>query len=125
MVTHYGDDSVSLIDTANGARAQTVVDVDEPFAVAMSDSRGRAYVSSVSAALRLGAGLRHRLRRIVATYPLAFSVTDLAVSPNGRHVYAGRTGVDGADVAILDTATGNAELDQHRGAPEPPPDACG
>ena len=35
MTTHYGDDSVSLIDTANGAVALTVIDVDEPFAVAM------------------------------------------------------------------------------------------
>ncbi len=51
MVTHYGDDSCSLIDTAHGVVAQTVVDIDEPFAVAVSDgSKGRAYVSTVSAA---------------------------------------------------------------------------
>ena len=37
---------------------------------------------------------------------MTFDVTDLVVSPNGRHVYAGRTDVDGADVAILDTKTG-------------------
>jgi DNA-binding beta-propeller fold protein YncE len=47
MTTHYGDDSVSRIDTANGAVALTVVDVEESFAVAMSGSR--AFVSSVSA----------------------------------------------------------------------------
>ncbi|MDT5233353.1 MAG: hypothetical protein QOI39_3853, partial [Mycobacterium sp.] len=47
MTTHHGDDSVSLIDTANGAVALTVIDVEESFAVAMSGSR--AYVSSVSA----------------------------------------------------------------------------
>ena len=46
MITHYGDDSVSLIDTADGAVALTVIDVEESFAVAMSGNR--AYVSSVS-----------------------------------------------------------------------------
>jgi DNA-binding beta-propeller fold protein YncE len=46
---------------------------------------------------------------IVAEYPLAFNVTDLAVSPNGRHLYAGRTDVEGADVAILDTKTGKQD----------------
>ena len=105
VVTHYGDDSVSLIDTANGAAALTVVDVDEAFAVAMSGSR--AYVSSVSAEHDSVLAFDTDSDEIVAEYPLAFNVTDLAVSPNGRHVYAGRTDVDGADVAILDTKTGN------------------
>ena len=108
LATHFGADSLSLIDTANGAVTQTVVDIDEPFAVAMSDtSAGRAYVSSASAAYDSVLAFDTDANRVVATYPLAFSVTDLAVSPDGRHVYAGRTAVDGADVAILDTATGH------------------
>jgi YVTN family beta-propeller protein len=108
VITHFGADSFSLIDTANGAVKQTVVDIDEPFAVAMSDtSAGRAYVSSASAAYDSVLAFDTDANRVVATYPLAFSVTDLAVSPDGRHVYAGRTAVDGADVAILDTATGH------------------
>ncbi len=108
VVTHFGADSLSLIDTATGAVAQTVIDIDEPFAVAMSDkSAGRAYVSSASAAYDSVLAFDTDASRVVATYPLAFSVTDLAVSPDGRHVYAGRTAVNGADVAILDTATGH------------------
>jgi DNA-binding beta-propeller fold protein YncE len=108
VVTHFGADSLSLIDTATGAVAQTVIDIDEPFAVAMSDnSAGCAYVSSVSAAYDSVLAFDTDANRVVATYPLAFSVTDLAVSPDGRHVYAGRTAVNGADVAILDTATGH------------------
>jgi YVTN family beta-propeller protein len=108
MVTHSGDDSFSLIDTANGAVAQTVIDVDEPFAVAMSDeSAGHAYLSSVSAAYDSILAFDTDVNRVVATYPLPYSVTDLAVSPDGRHVYAGRTAVSGADVAVLDTATGD------------------
>lgn len=107
IITHFGDDSVSLIDTANGATALTVVDVDEAFAVAMSGDR--AYVSSVSAEHDSVLAFDTDSDEIVAEYPLAFNVTDLVVSPNGRHLYVGRTDVDGADVAILDTKTGNQD----------------
>jgi DNA-binding beta-propeller fold protein YncE len=107
MTTHYGDDSVSRIDTANGAVALTVVDVEESFAVAMSGSR--AFVSSVSAEHDSVLAFDTESDEIVAEYPLAFSVTDLAVSPNGRHLYAGRTDVEGADVAIVDTKTGRED----------------
>lgn len=105
-VTHHGDDSVSLIDPTSGAVRLTVTDVDEPFAVAMSGRR--AYVSSVSAANDEILALDTASEYIVASYPVAFSVTDLAVSPDGRYVYAGRTGADGSDVAMLDTRTGRA-----------------
>lgn len=105
-VTHNGDDSVSLIDTTIGVVRLTVTDVDEPFAVAMS---GRcAYVSSVTAANDEILALDTDSECIVASYPVAFSITDLAVSPDGRYVYAGRTGADGSEVVILDTATGRA-----------------
>jgi DNA-binding beta-propeller fold protein YncE len=107
MLTHYGDDSVSLIDTANGAVAVTVVDVEESFAVAMTGDR--AYVSSVSAEHDAVLAFDTASQEIVAEYPLAFNVTDLAISPNGRHLYAGRTDVDGADVALLDTKTGKQD----------------
>jgi DNA-binding beta-propeller fold protein YncE len=107
MTTHYGDDSVSLIDTANGAVALSVIDVEESFAVALSGSR--AYVSSVAAEHDSVLAFDTESNEIVAEYPVAFNVTDLAVSPNGRHLYAGRTDVEGADVAILDTKTGKKE----------------
>lgn len=104
-VAHHGDGSVSLIDTAAGLPRLTVTDVDEPLAVAMSGRR--AYVSSVSDAYDEILAFDTDSETIVATYPVAFSVTDLAVSADGRFGYVGRTGADGADVAILDTATGN------------------
>jgi YVTN family beta-propeller protein len=108
MTTHYGDDSVSLIDTANCAVAQTVIDIDEPFAIAMADTSGsRVYVSTVSAAYDSILVFDTDANHVVATHPLTYSVTDLAVSPDGRHVYASRAAVNGADVAILDTKTGD------------------
>lgn len=107
-VTHRGDDSFSLIETANGAVAETVIDIDEPFALAISDtSSRRVYVSSATAAYDSVLAFDTDANRVVATYPLAFSVTDLAVSPDGRYVYAGRTGANRADVSVLDTATGH------------------
>jgi DNA-binding beta-propeller fold protein YncE len=110
MVTHYGDDSFSLIDTNSGAVAQAVIDADEPFAVAMSDeSAGRAYISSASATYDSVLAFDISANRVVETYPLAYGVSDLAVSPNGRYVYAGRSGADGADIVILDTATGGEQ----------------
>ena len=72
-------------------------------------SGNRAYVSSVSAEHDSALAFDTESNEIVAEYPLAFSVTDLAVSPNGRHLYAGRTDVEGADVAILDIKTGNED----------------
>ncbi len=40
---------------------------------------------------------------VIASYSLAFSVTALAVSPDGKRVYAGRTGDDYVDIAVIDT----------------------
>jgi YVTN family beta-propeller protein len=109
MVTHYGDDSVSLIDTRNGMVAHTVVDIDEPFAIAISDKGDRAYISTVSAAYDSILAFDTDDGRVVASHPLAHSVTDLAVSPTGQHFYASRTAANGADVAILDTETGKED----------------
>ncbi|WP_241365347.1 hypothetical protein, partial [Klebsiella pneumoniae] len=34
---------------------------------------------------------------------MAFSVTALAISPDGKRVFAGRTGHDRIDIAVIDT----------------------
>ena len=110
MVTHYGDDTVSLIDTGRHVVAQTVVDIDEPFAVAFSDTpEGRVYISTTSPAYDAILAFDIDANQVVAEHRVAHSVTDLALSPDGRRVYAGRTAANGADVAILDTATGDED----------------
>jgi YVTN family beta-propeller protein len=106
IVTHNGDDSVSLIDTRAGEVAHVIVDVDEPFAVAVSGTGGRAYISTESAADDAILVFDMDANQVVAAHPMAHSVTDLAVSPDGRHVYASRTAANGADIAILDPETG-------------------
>jgi YVTN family beta-propeller protein len=107
LVTHYGDNSVSLIDTCDHSIAQTVVDADEPFAIAIADAHGAcAYVSTVSAAYDSILAFDVDNKRVIAAHPVAHSVTDLAVSPDGKNVYASRTAVNGADVMVLNTETG-------------------
>jgi YVTN family beta-propeller protein len=106
-VTNYGANSVSVIDTDSFRVVETVDGVDEPFAIAMGGSgTGRAYVSSVSTAYDSIQVLDMSTNAVVATHPLALSVSDLAVDSAGRQVYVSRNASGVADVAVLDTATG-------------------
>ncbi|UQX10481.1 YncE family protein [Candidatus Mycobacterium methanotrophicum] len=115
MATHYGDDSFSLIDAGNNAVAQTVVGIAEPFAIAVAATpQVRVYVSTVSAAYDSILAFDLTANRVVGVHvvgvhPVAHSVTDLAVGTDGRYVYVSRTAPNGADVAILDTATGSED----------------
>ncbi|ORV13609.1 WD40 repeat domain-containing protein [Mycobacterium celatum] len=107
IVTNCGSDSVSSIDTRSGALVRTVVGIPEPFAIAIAANR--AYVSTVSTAYDAIVALDVDTNRIVAVHPMAESVRDLAVSPDGRRVYAARTAAGGADVAVLDIRTGQVD----------------
>jgi YVTN family beta-propeller protein len=110
LVTNYGRNSVSVIDTDTCRVVEAVADLDEPFAIAMgSNDADRAYVSTVSTAYDAIAVIDVPTNTVVATHPLALSVSDLVVSPGGRYVYAGRNDAGGADVAVLDTTTGRVE----------------
>jgi YVTN family beta-propeller protein len=110
LVTNNGQDSVSVIDTDTCRVVETVADLDEPFVIAMgSKDADRAYVSTVSTAYDAIGVIDVPTNTIVATHPLALSVSDLVVSPGGRYVYASRNADGGADVAVLDTTTGRVE----------------
>jgi YVTN family beta-propeller protein len=110
VVTNYGADTVSVIDVDTFAVVETVTGTDEPFAIAMgSATYNRAYVSTVSPTYDSIVAVDLSTTTVVATHPVARSVSDLAVSPSGKHVYASRTGSDGADVAVLDTMTGRID----------------
>jgi YVTN family beta-propeller protein len=110
MVANYGRDSVSVIDTDTCRVEQTVVGLNEPFAITMgSYDTNRAYVSTVSRAYDSIGVIDVSTNTVIATHPLALSVRDLVVSPDGKYVYASRNGAGGADVAVLDTTTGRVE----------------
>ncbi|MCV7196268.1 YncE family protein [Mycobacterium angelicum] len=108
LVTNHGDNSVSIVDTDTCRVMQTVAGIDEPFAIAMG--AGRAYVSTVSAAYDSIGVIDMSTNTVIANHPLALSLSDLTVSPDGKHVYASRNGVRGADVAVLDTGTERVEV---------------
>ena len=109
MVTNYGRDSVSIIDTDSCRVVETVSGVREPFAIA-TGGPDRVYISSVSRAYDSIEVIDVSTNTVVASHPLALSVSDLVASADGRYVYASRNGTGGADVAVVDTTTGRVEV---------------
>ncbi|OBK25102.1 hypothetical protein A5634_02135 [Mycobacterium asiaticum] len=109
LVTNYGSDSVSIIDTSSFRVVDAVDGVDEPFSIALGGD-DRAYVSTVSASYDAIQVIDLTTNTVVGTHPLALSVSDLTVSADGKRVYATRSGIRGADVAILDTETERVEV---------------
>jgi YVTN family beta-propeller protein len=101
VVTNYGDDSVSFLNPHTLVVEDTIGVPGEPFAVVVSDDR--AYVSTSSASYDAVSVIDTNTKTVISTYPLAFGVTALAISPDGKRVYAGRTGNDHVDVAVIDT----------------------
>jgi YVTN family beta-propeller protein len=101
VVTNYGDDSVSFVNPDTLAVEDTIGVPGEPFAAVVSDDR--AYVSTSSASHDAVSVIDTNTRTVIAPYPLAFGVTALAISPDGKRVYAGRTAHDHVDVAVIDT----------------------
>jgi YVTN family beta-propeller protein len=109
MVTNYGGDSVSIIDTDSCRVVETVSGVQEPFAIA-AGGPDRVYVSSVSRAYDSIEVIDMSTNTVVATHPLALSVSDLVASADGRYLYASRNGTGGTDIAVVDTTTGRVEV---------------
>jgi YVTN family beta-propeller protein len=101
VVTNYGDDSVSFLNPETLGVERVVAVEGEPFAAVVS--RDRAYISTSSESYDGISVIDLDTKTVVATYPLAFSVTAMASSPDGKRVYAGRTGHDHVDVAVIDT----------------------
>jgi len=90
---------------------QTVADINEPFAIVMgSEDAERAYVSAVSAAYDSIEVIDTSSNAVIATHPLAFSVSDLVVTSDGKHVYASRNCARGGDIAVLNTTTDMVEV---------------
>ena len=101
VVTNPGGNSVSLLN-AGTLGVEAIIDVDgEPFATVVTDDR--AYVSTSSENFDAVVVIDTNTRTVIATYSLAFGVTALAISPDRKRVYAGRTGRDHVDVAVIDT----------------------
>jgi len=101
VVTNYGDDTVSFLNPDTLVVDDTIAVPGEPFAAVVCDDR--AYVSTSSDSSDAVSVIDTNTRTVIATYPLAFGVTALAIGPDGKRVYAGRNGHDHVDVAVIDT----------------------
>jgi DNA-binding beta-propeller fold protein YncE len=101
VVANHGHDSISFVNPDGLVLEQTIGVPGEPLAVVISSDR--AYVSTTSATHDCVSVVDTNTRTVIATYPLAFGVTALAISPDGKRVYAGRTGDSHVDVAVIDT----------------------
>jgi len=111
MVTNYGDNSVSVVNTDTCRVITTLAGIDEPFAIAMGGAHtDRAYVSTVSTSHDSITVIDTSTNTVVDSLPLALSVSDLALSLDGKFLYASRNGVRGADIAVVDTATDRVEV---------------
>ncbi|MET0704219.1 MAG: YncE family protein, partial [Mycobacterium sp.] len=117
FVTNQTDDSVSQLDLDTLVVVATVTDTNEPFVVKTAGSR--AFVSTASAAYDAVTVIDTDSGGVVATFPLAASIRDLALSPDGCLIYVARTTGDGADVAVIDTISGaitTVDLGTRRGS---------
>lgn len=101
LVTHPGDDSVAVLNARTLATEAIIAVPGEPFAVALADDR--AYVSTSSWSHKDEvAVIDTATKAVIAAYPLEDNITALVVSPDGKRVYAGRTGDGRIDVAVID-----------------------
>lgn len=103
VTAHYGQDAVSVIDTATLTVAATVAGIAEPYAVTAAD---RAFVRSASIsedsviAVDLAAG------SAIAALEVGVGARGLAVSPAGDVLYVARSSDDAADIAVIDVESG-------------------
>lgn len=103
-VANHVDDSVAVLDPVTLGPAQIISGVTEAFAIQARN--GRAYVSTVTGAHDAVTVIDTLATSEPVTHPVSMAVRALTVSADGRYVYAARTGRDGADVAVIDTADG-------------------
>ncbi|MGB8406613.1 MAG: YncE family protein [Mycobacterium sp.] len=99
VATSFADNIVSLIDPVTRTIQDVTVD-GEPFAVAVTDDR--AYVAMSSDLFDGVAVIDLQSRTVIADYTLAAGVVALAVSPDGKQVFAGHSAEGSVDVAVID-----------------------
>lgn len=103
VAAHYGEDMVSLIDTATLAVTALVTGIDEPYAVAAAD---RAYLRSASISEDTVVAVDLETGAALADREVGVGAGGLAASPAGDVLYVARS-VDGvADIAVIEVESG-------------------
>jgi YVTN family beta-propeller protein len=103
VVTNYGDNSVSVLDQYQLSVGTTVALDGEPFAAAVADDR--AYVAAASPSYDFVSVVDTVGKSVIATHPLALSVTGIDVDRMRNRVFVATTGPDVADLTIIDPTT--------------------
>jgi DNA-binding beta-propeller fold protein YncE len=99
-VANYGDASVAVVRPDTVATPALVSVDGEPFAVTLTEDRAFVVIGAAEAdAVQV---IDTRTNSVVGNYPLAFNVTAVAASPDGKRAYAARAGDDHVDVAVID-----------------------
>jgi YVTN family beta-propeller protein len=102
FVANYADDAVMVLDGHTLSVVSTIAGVPEPYSLAVA--QGRAYVSAMDCGQDVVAVLDDEA--VLDSHTLADAVQDVVADREGRNVYVARTSPAGADVAVIDTATG-------------------
>ncbi len=102
--TNPTDNSVSVLDPAALSVVSTIPGLDE--ASAITAANGRAFAATVTLSHDAVSTVDPAATEPGADHPLALSVGDLAADRDGRYVYVARSGRDGVDLAVIDTADG-------------------
>lgn len=103
VAAHYGEDAVSIVDTATLEVAATVSGIAEPYAVVAAD---RAYLKSaliredIVVAVDLAAGTPLAAREV------GVGAAGLALSPAGDVLYVARSADAVTDIAVIDVESG-------------------
>ncbi|ORW54957.1 hypothetical protein AWC21_24955 [Mycolicibacterium peregrinum] len=101
VVTNTGAQSLTVINPHTMGVVGSVRLAGDPFAVVVADDR--AYVSVATPGHDAIVAVDTITGAVLNEYPLAFSVTALTVSPDGKRVFAGRAGNERIDIAVIDT----------------------
>ncbi|MFY9918004.1 MAG: YncE family protein [Mycobacterium sp.] len=101
VATHFGDGSVSVIDSY----AMTVeADVELPVEPLMvTAGERRAYVTISGHHYDSVAVIDTQNKQVIANHPVPGIATDVAVSPDGTRIFVGVAGEDRVGVAVINT----------------------
>lgn len=101
VATHYGDDSVSIIDVDAMTAGTAVYVPGEPMLVTAAERR--AYVTVTDQSYDSIAVVDTETKRIVSNHQVAGNATDVAVSPDGTRIFVGQVERDGVSLAVINT----------------------
>jgi YVTN family beta-propeller protein len=107
VATNSGGESVSVLNARTLQVEATVPVAGEPFAV--TTVGGRAFVAASAATHDSVSAIDTRAEAFLASLPLDLDVVSVAAGHDGRQLFVSGTGLDAADLAIIDVESGRVD----------------